>query len=263
MRRFYRMTVEEPTPEVAKQMKGVKKEFDTIPSPASGRPLSVAVYSFADKTGQRRPQANVASFSTAVTQGAEVFLIKALQDVGQGQWFDVVERTGIDNLVKERTIIKQMRDAYEGKDAKPLMPMQFAGIIIEGGIVGYDSSINSGGAGMRIFGIGASTQYQSDTVTVSVRTVSVLTGEVLTSVTVTKTVLSYMDKVTLLRFINDGTNSLESEIGGSINESINRATNIAIQAAVVDTIREGVRKGHWEFKEEQKIIPIPKEAKKD
>jgi curli production assembly/transport component CsgG len=75
----------------------LQKEFDTLPPPA-GRKVTVAVYQFTDKTGQRRQQANVANFSTAVTQGAEVFLIKALQDVGNGQWFDVVERVNIDAL---------------------------------------------------------------------------------------------------------------------------------------------------------------------
>ena len=111
----------------------MQKEFDILPPP-NGKKVSVAVYSFADKTGQRRPATNIAQLSTAVTQGAEAFLIKALQDVGRGEWFDVVERVGIDNLTKERMIIRQMREAYEGKDAKQLSPMMFAGMIIEGGI---------------------------------------------------------------------------------------------------------------------------------
>ena len=55
---------------------------------------------------------------------------------------------------------------------------------------------------IRLLGIGAQTQYQSDTVTVTLRTVSVNTGEVLTTVTVTKTVLSYMDKLGVLKFSN-------------------------------------------------------------
>jgi curli production assembly/transport component CsgG len=121
-------------PEVA--VNKMQKEFDTLPAPSADRPVVVAVYSFDDKTGQRRPQQNVASLSSAVTQGGVVFLIKALQDVGQGRWFEVVERVNIDALVKERMIIKQMREAYEGKDAKPLMPLMFAGMIIEGGIIG-------------------------------------------------------------------------------------------------------------------------------
>jgi hypothetical protein len=86
---------------------------------------------------------------------------------------------------------------------------------------------------------------------------------------VTKTVLSYMDKVTLLRFIGDGTDlganatALEGEIGGSINESINRAIDIAVQAAVVNTIHEGARKGHWTFQEVKpaEITPVKVEKK--
>jgi len=160
-------------------------------------------------------------------------------------------------------MIRQMREQYQGKDAKALPPMMFAGIIMEGGIVGYDSNTLTGGSGVRIFGIGASTQYQSDTVTVTLRTVSVSTGEILTTVTVTKTVLSYMDKLTLLRFVDDGTqfgagaNALEGELGGSINESINRAIDVAVQAAVVNTINEGARKGHWSFKQNRVDIPAP------
>jgi curli production assembly/transport component CsgG len=228
-------------------------------APPVGGPIAVAVYGFQDKTGQRKSQTLVASLSSAVTQGGESYLIKALMDVGDSRWFTVVERVGIDNLIKERQMIRQAREQYQGREAKPLPPMMFAGMIVEGAIVGYDSNTVTGGSGMRIFGIGAQTQYQSDTVTISLRTVSVLTGEVLTTVTVTKTVLSYMDKITLLRFINDGENSIESEIGGSINESINRAISATIQAAVIDTIREGARKGHWAFRvEERPAMPANK-----
>ena len=236
----------ESRPEIAKVM--MQKEFDTIPPPSNSKPVSVAVYSFQDKTGQRRPQANVASLSTAVTQGAEAFLIKALQDVGRGQWFDVVERVGIDNLTKERTIIRQMREAYEGANAKPLMPMQFAGLIMEGGIVGYDTSTTSGGAGARIFGIGSQTQWSTDTVTVSLRAVSVNTGKVLASVTVQKTILSTADSMTALKFFDAGTKSFEAEAGMTINEPGTYAVKSAVEMAVVELIKEGAKKGIWDFK---------------
>lgn len=225
----------------------LKRQSEKLLPPAGG-PITVAVYGFYDKTGQRKSVPLIASLSSAVTQGGEGYLIKSLQEVGDGRWFTVVERVGLENLIKERQMIRQMREAYQGRDAKPLPPMIFAGIIMEGSIIGYDSNTITGGAGVRIFGIGGTTQYQSDTVSVTLRTVSVSTGEILTSVTITKTVLSYMDKVTLLRFINAGENSIESEIGGSLNESINRATSLAIQAAVVETIKEGARKGHWNYK---------------
>ena len=248
-------------PTLTTQRAGVKKEFDTIPAPAAGRPVSVAVYSFADKTGQRRPQANVASLSSAVTQGAETFLIQALQGVGGGQWFEVVERVGIDNLTKERLIIRQMREAYEGNNAKPLMPMQFAGMIIEGGIVGYDTTVNSGGAGMRIFGIGKQTQWSQDTVTISVRAVSVNTGKVLAVVTVQKTILSTADSATALRFFDAGTQAFEAEAGLTINEPGTYAVKAAIEMAVVELIKEGQRKSIWDFKSNVPVAVAPPATK--
>jgi len=228
-------------------------------APPQGGPIAVAVYSFQDKTGQRKSIPLIASLSSAVTQGGESYLIKALQDVGDQRWFTVVERVGLENLIKERQMIRQMRELYQGKDAKPLPPMMFAGIIMEGAIVGYDSNSITGGSGVRIFGIGASTQYQSDTVTVTLRTVSVASGEVLTSVTVTKTVLSYMDKMGVLKFYDSGTQALEAETGASINESINRAVSLSVQAAVVATIKEGVRKGHWSYRQIPTTQTVPVE----
>jgi curli production assembly/transport component CsgG len=217
--------------------------------PPEGGPIPVAVYSFSDKTGQRKEVPNLASFSTAVSQGAEAYLIKSLQEVGDGRWFTVLERVGLDNLIKERQMIRQAREQYQGRDAKALPPMMFAGVIVEGSITGYDSNLQTGGTGMRILGIGPQTQYQSDTVTVTLRTVSVNTGEVLTTVTVTKTVLSYMDKLGVLKFVDSGTKAIEFETGIGINESVNKATDLAVKAAVVGTVREGVRKGYWTYKE--------------
>ena len=243
----------------------LQKEFDTLPPP-DGRRVTVAVYSFQDKTGQRKPTPGIASLSTAVTQGGEVFLIKALQDVGQGRWFEVVERTNIDNLVKERTIIKQMREAYEGKDAKPLMPLQFAGIIFEGGIIGYDTGTESGGAAYRFLGIGPQTQYSKDIVTVSLRAVSVNTGKVLAAVTVTKIIYSTADSVAILKSIDpgqgimkqvfDGTTGstgataglFEFETGLTVNEASTLAVKTTVESAVVELIKEGERKGVWDFK---------------
>ena len=241
-----KMTGEQFDAPVVEESKLLKTE--QIPAP-SGGPISVAVYSFQDKTGQRKSVPLIASLSSAVTQGGESYLIKALQDVGDQRWFTVLERVGLDNLIKERQMIRQMREMYQGKDARSLPPMMFAGVIMEGAIVGYDSNSITGGSGVRIFGIGASTQYQSDTVTVTLRTVSVSSGEVLTTVTITKTVLSYMDKLGVLKFYDSGTQALEAETGASINESINKAVNSAIQAAVIATIKEGVRKGHWSYKQ--------------
>lgn len=251
-------------PEVAPNK--MQKEFDTLPPP-NGRKVTVAVYSFQDKTGQRKPTPGIASLSTAVTQGAEVFLIKALQDVGQGQWFEVVERANIDNLVKERTIIKQMREAYEGREARPLMPLAFAGIIMEGGIIGYDTGTESGGAAYRFLGVGPSTQYSKDTVTVSLRAISVNTGRVLAAITVTKIVYSTADSVAVLKYIDnknigsqifgnaDNINTLtasmfEAETGLTINEPGTLAVKATVESAVVELIKEGEKKGVWDYRKD-------------
>jgi curli production assembly/transport component CsgG len=238
----------ESKPEVT-EMK-MQKEFDTVPAPAQKK-ITVAVYSFQDKTGQRRNTPNIASFSTAVTQGAEPFLIKALQDVGKGQWFDVVERVNVDNLIKERTIIKQMRDAYEGTNSKAVPPLQFAGIIVEGGIIGYDSGMESGGAAYKWLGIGPQSQYSKDIVTVSLRAISVSSGRVLTTITVSKTIYSTADSIAILKAFRGGTAFFEAETGLTINEPTTLAVKATVEAAVVELIKEGERKGIWSFK------PIP------
>ncbi len=223
------------------------KSESKIKEPAAGA-ITVAVYNFRDMTGQRKSSQVIASLSSAVTQGADAYLVKSLQEVGSGKWFKVLERGGLDNLVKERQLIRQMRELYQGKDAQPLPPMLFAGMILEGGIIGYDSNTMSGGSGARILGIGATTQYQQDEVTISLRAVSVATGEVLVTVNTRKTVISFMDKMGVLRFYDAGTASLELETGSATNESMNRAVQLAIHAAVIELIDEGTKKGHWAYK---------------
>ena len=225
------------------------KQESTIAEPASGA-IVVAVYNFRDMTGQRKASQMIANLSSAVTQGADAYLVKSLQEVGGGRWFKVLERGGLDNLIKERQLIRQMRELYQGKDAQPLPPMLFAGVILEGGIIGYDSNLMSGGSGARILGIGASTEYRQDEVIISLRAVSVATGEVLTTVNVSKTVYSFQDKLGVLRFYEAGTRALELETGAATNESMNKAVQLAIHAAVIELINDGARKGHWAFKPE-------------
>jgi curli production assembly/transport component CsgG len=236
------------------------KEFNTLPPPANG-PVVAAVYGFTDKTGQRKPSERMANISFAVTQGAEVWVIKALQEIGGGKWFKVVERVGLDNLTKERQIIRQARESVG--DTRQLKPMMFAGIIVEGGIIGYDSNTLTGGAGARYLGIGASTQYRQDVVTVTMRAISVQTGEVLTSVSTTKTIISTGTSFTVFRFFDMGTRSLETEVGNSVNEPVNYAVRAAIEQAVVELVKDGDRKGLWKFKHPlpEKEEPKPEEVK--
>lgn len=227
------------------------KDEAKLKEPAAGT-IAVAVYSFRDMTGQRKSSQNIASLSSAVTQGADAYLVKSLQEVGGGRWFKVLERGGLDNLIKERQLIRQMRELYQGKDAQQLPPMLFAGMILEGGIIGYDSNTMSGGSGARLLGIGATTEYRQDEVTISLRAVSVATGEVLVAVNIAKTVYSFQDKMGVLRFYDAGTRALELETGSATNESMNKAVQLAIHGAVIELIKEGAQRGHWAFKPEEK-----------
>jgi curli production assembly/transport component CsgG len=215
----------------------------------AGPPMTIAVYGFRDLTGQMKPSDKLALFSKAVTQGAEVFLIKSLQD-SKG-WFKVVERVGLDNLIKERQLIRNQREVYEGKDAKPLKPMTVAGVMIEGGIIGYDSNIRSGGQGARFLGLGTSQQYRVDEVVISLRLISVNSGEVLLSTAVSKTIFSTSHNVGVLKFVDQGTQSLEMENGAALNEPTTYAVRIAIEQAVYEMILEGKRRGMWSFKDEK------------
>ena len=215
------------------------------------RKVTIAVYQFLDMTGQRKPSDNIALLSTAITQGAHVWLIQALKKAGDGEWFQVVERVGLDNLLKERQIIRNTRTTHEGKDAKQLKPLLFAGVFIEGGIVGYDTNTLTGGAGARYLGVGIHDEYRKDMVSVGMRLVSVNTGEVLLAVSTHKTILSTKVGINVFRFLDMGTKLLETEVGFTQNESITYAVRKAIEASVVELILKGEEEGLWKFKTEK------------
>lgn len=224
------------------------EELVNFNPPTSG-PMVVAVYQFQDKTGQRKPSDRLANISTAVTQGAEQYVIKTLKDVGNGTWFKVVERVGLENLARERQIVRQTRESVN--DETPLAPMMFAGVIVEGAIVGYDSNVTTGGAGARYLGIGPFTEYREDIITLTMRIVSVQTGEILTSVSTSKKVISSSGDLGVFKFIEAGTEALELEFGTSINEPINYAVKLAVESAVLETLKQGASKGYWGISEKK------------
>jgi curli production assembly/transport component CsgG len=232
-------------PEVARNP--IQSQLDSTP-PLDGDKITIAVYGFQDKTGQRKSNDKFSVLSSAVTQGSEVWVIDALKKVGGGSWFQVVERVSLDNLVKERQLIRSTREVYEGQKAPKLKPMLFAGILLEGGVVGYDSNIESGGKGARYLGIGASTQYRVDQVTVSMRIISVQTGEVLLTVAVEKRIASHRTSADIFRFVDMGTNAVELEAGSAINEPVNYAVRAAIESSVVEIVKQGEEQGLWKYK---------------
>jgi curli production assembly/transport component CsgG len=233
------------------QVSPIEDRLAAVPA-IDGPKITIAVYGFRDATGQRKPADNIANLSSAVTQGSEVWVIKALQDVGNGVWFEVVERVGMDNLIKERQLIRSTREVYEKElpnGPTPLKPMLFAGLILEGGIVGYDSNTAVGGVGARYLGVGAQTEYRVDTVTVVMRLVSVNTGKVLMSIATEKTIASYRSGADIFKFFDLGTKLVEAETGYSVNEPVNYAVRAAIEQGVIEMVHEGEQSGLWKFKD--------------
>lgn len=213
---------------------------------------TLAVYQFTDQTGQKKQNSSGGtSFSSAVTQAPDVYLIRALTRASNGKFFRVVDRQILDHLTRERQLIRQTRQSYEGNDSQKLPALTFAGMIIAGGIVGYDSSVDTGGAGARYLGIGTSREFSRDTVTINIRLVSVATGEVLLDVISSKTILSTGVGGDVFKFIEQGTELVEIESGMTQNESVSIATQRAIEAGVLELIRLGLLKSFWEINGEK------------
>lgn len=207
-----------------------------------------AVYRFRDQTGQYKSTDHASTFSTAVTQGATSILLRALEESG---WFVPIEREGLSNLLNERQIIQSIRAQHgngpNGESPGALPPLLYAGVMLEGGIVGYDSNVMTGGAGARFFGIGGSGEFRQHQVTIYLRAVSTQSGRILKTVHTTKTILSQKVDGGAFLFV-DQDRLFESEAGYSYNEPTVLAVTAAIEEAVKGLVVEGVRDGLWGLK---------------
>lgn len=221
------------------------EELKNLP-PATVMP-TIAIYpnSFKDLTGQRRSNSSFALFSTAITQAPEAFLIRAFKHTANGKFFRVVERVGLDDLTKERQLIRSTRKEF--KEDNKMKPLLFAGLLVQGGVISYEANLRSGGAGARYLGIGNSKQYREDTVTISLRLVSVSTGEVLMETLVSKSIISTSVSQDVFRFIETGTELVEIEGGIAENESVSIALQKAIEAGVLNIINIGIERGYWKY----------------
>jgi len=223
-----------------------------------GEPIYIGVNSFKDLTGQRKQSDNFASFSAAVSQGGEAWLIESLLE--SNGWFKVLERGQLDTVMRERALVQQTREDFTDDDNTGLKPLLFAGLLIHGGIIGYDTNTISGGIGAAYLGIGAHEQHRKDVVTVSIRFVSTLTSEILLSSTVSKTIYSTAVGTDVFKYVKDALNPLEIEFGFAKNELVSVATRAAIDMAIVDLITKGEKKEMWKFK---KSPELPTEEAKE
>ncbi|MFD2573946.1 CsgG/HfaB family protein [Spirosoma soli] len=207
--------------------------------PPAREKVVAAVYKFRDQTGQYKQTETGAGFSTAISQGTTNILLKALEESG---WFVPIERENVGNLLNERKIVRSSVAQY--KDGENLPPLLFAGIILEGGVVSYDANIITGGAGLRYFAMGGSTQYRQDRVTVYLRAVATKSGKILKTIYTSKTILSQSVDAGVFRYVRFK-RLLEAETGFTTNEPAQMAVTEAIEKAVHSLVLEGVRDGLW------------------
>lgn len=222
---------------------------DLMQLPAPKGKVAVAVYGIRDQTGQYKPAPD-SSFSTAVTQGASSMLIRALQDSG---WFIPVERENLQNLLTERKIVRALEMPQPPGTPEVKIPaLLAASVLIEGGIVAYESNVRTGGVGARFLGIGLSTQYRVDQVTVNLRTVDIRSGQILQSVSTTKSIYSYELHPSVFKFVNVK-DLAEFEAGTTRNEPAQLCVSEAIEAAVAHLVAEGIQAGHWALRDEAEM----------
>jgi len=225
------------------------KELANVKKPIIKPVVAVYPTAFTDQTGQRKSNSEFALFSTAITQQPNALLIRALKHAGNGEFFTVVERVGLDNLTKERQLIRSAREQTlsDEEKKKALRPLLFAGVLIEGAVIAYETNLTTGGVGARYLGIGSSAQYREDSVTITLRMVSVATGEILIEVMTEKTIFSYGKSEDVFRFIEAGTELVEIEMGNSRNESTTIALTKAIESAVLKIINVGYDRSFWKY----------------
>lgn len=212
--------------------------------PPPNEKIVAAVYRFRDQTGQYKATERASSFSTAVTQGGTSILLRALEESG---WFTTIEREGLSNLLNERQIIQQIRAQHQGPNGESLgslPPLLYAGVMLEGGIIGYDTNVMTGGAGARFFGIGASGEFRQHQVTVYLRAISTQSGRIMKTVHTTKTILSKKVDGGAFLFVDED-RLLETEAGFTYNEPTVMAVTAAIEESVKGLVVEGVRDGLW------------------
>ena len=69
--------------------------------------------------------------------------------------------------------------SYPDGKPKSVPPLLFAGVLLEGAVIAYESNLSTVACGARYLGIGKSAQYREDNITVSLRMVSVATAKYL------------------------------------------------------------------------------------
>jgi len=210
---------------------------DLLRLPPPRGKIVAAAYGFRDQTGQYKPSPD-SLFSTSVTQGAA-----SAADQG-AEGFGLVHAGGTGKpagALTERRVVRAMENPSGQNGADSIPPLLPASILVDGGIIAYESNLRTGSISARFLGVGAATQYRVDQVTVNLRSIDIRTGAILHSVSTTKSISPTRSRP-MSMFVNY-TDLLEFEA-----EPAQLSVKEAIEAAVIHVLIQGIKEGNWRLR---------------
>jgi curli biogenesis system outer membrane secretion channel CsgG len=86
--------------------------------------INIAVFDFPDLTGAYKPSDSFATYSKAVSQGADAIVIDALRLTSDGKWFNVLERKGINAISFERNLLQESMTDQDNRKNLAIKAMQ-------------------------------------------------------------------------------------------------------------------------------------------
>ena len=170
--------------------------------------------------------------------------MNALKTAGSGALFNVVERTNVDSLLRERRLIQDTYEVLKRNPADKIKPLELAEYLVTGGIISFDAPIVAGSVSAAYAGVGGGISQNRNLVTINLRLVRVKDGAVLESIDVSRQILSAAGGVNVSRPGLLG-RVLDAEATLTVAEATQIAVREAIEAGVHEMIRKGVARGLW------------------
>ena len=168
----------------------------------------------------------------------------ALKTAGSGSWFNVVERGYLDSLLRERKLIQDTYSFLKKDPRKLIDPLKFAEYIVTGGVVSYDSPIQTGSAAVTLGNYGGGLGGHKDLVTINIRIVRVRDGLVLKSINASRPIITGSATGNATRVL--GRRILDAKGAIGVQEATQTAVREAIEAGVYELVRSGAATGLWE-----------------
>lgn len=183
---------------------------------------AIAVFKIRDKTGERK-----ATGASVVSQGATDMLITALV---RSRHFEVLDRVVNNNIMQEQDL--QKNNLLSSGDNPSVNQLKGADYFITGAVTEYQVDKKTGGMGIKIAGLGGSTEYAVATTAIDLRIIDSTSGEVVWSRSLKDKIKG--EKVDLQGYSFMGNNIVELETGKGEQEVINLILRNLIEEGVFE-----------------------------